>query len=189
MQSFLYTLHIIYRVPTKIRKHDSMTFPWLICFFPWLAFSHGFRYGYDCVSQHARQSQTRKLPQPWEEAIPWLFRKFSYSKTFPWLSMTTIFSRIFHDRGNPAYSPACQFTRGSPAGTVYFKVKCAYVRIYNTFLSCMESRGSRAVLMQSGKVVAEAIIHRWKRKWGDGQKKEPNLHQATGSTTLKFGTN
>ena len=60
-----------------------MTFPWLICFFPRLPFSHGFRYGYDCVSQHAQQSQTRKLPQP-SEAIPWLFGKFSYSKTFPW---------------------------------------------------------------------------------------------------------
>ena len=52
----------ICRVPTKIWKQNSMTFPWLICFFPWLPFSHGFRYGYDCVSQHARQSQTRKLP-------------------------------------------------------------------------------------------------------------------------------
>ena len=76
------------RVPTKIGKQDSMTFPWLICFFPWLPFSHGFRYGYDCVSQHARQSQTRKLPQPWEEAIPWLsmtfWEIFSYSKAFPW---------------------------------------------------------------------------------------------------------
>ena len=51
-----------------------MTFPWLICFCPWLPFSHGFRYGYDCVSQHARQSQTRKLPQPWEEAMGFAVR-------------------------------------------------------------------------------------------------------------------
>ena len=72
------------RVPTKIGKENSMTFPRLTCLFPWLPFSHGFRYGYDCVLQHARQSHTRKLPLPWEEAIPWLFGKFSYSKTFPW---------------------------------------------------------------------------------------------------------
>ena len=98
-------MHTHARVPTKIWKRNSMTFPWLICFFPWLSFSHGFRYGYDCISQHARQSQTRKLPWPWEHAnsmtFPWLFGKFSYSKTFPWLSMTELFSRIFHDRGNP----------------------------------------------------------------------------------------
>ena len=37
--------------------------------------------------------------------FPWLFGKFSYSKTFPWLSMTAIFSRIFHDRGNPDIFP------------------------------------------------------------------------------------
>ena len=37
--------------------------------------------------------------------FPWLFGKFSYSKTFPWLSMTAIISRIFHDRGNPDIFP------------------------------------------------------------------------------------
>ena len=98
------------RVPTKIGKQNSMTFPWLICFFPWLPFSHGFRCGYDCVSQHAQQSQTTKLPQPWEEAIPWLCHDFLGNFHIPWLSMTRIFSRIFHDRGNPEY--------GSHGGTL-----------------------------------------------------------------------
>ena len=56
--------------------------------FPWLPFSHGFRYGYDCVSQHARQSQTRKLPQPREQAIPWLFHDFLGNFHIP---------RLFHD--------------------------------------------------------------------------------------------
>ena len=37
--------------------------------------------------------------------FPWLFGKFSYSKTFPWLSMTAIFSGIFHDCGNPDMFP------------------------------------------------------------------------------------
>ena len=37
--------------------------------------------------------------------FPWLLGKFSYSKTFPWLFMTAIFSRIFHDRGNPDIFP------------------------------------------------------------------------------------
>ena len=77
-----------HRVPTKIWKQNSMTFPWLICFFPWFPFSHGFRYGYDCVSQNARQSQTRKLPQPWEEAIPRLFHDFPWQQFFPGFSMT-----------------------------------------------------------------------------------------------------
>ena len=79
------------RVPTKIRKQNSMTFPWLICFFPWLPFSHGFRYGYDCVSQQAWQTQTRMLPQPWKEAIPWLFHDFWEIFIFQDFSMT------FHD--------------------------------------------------------------------------------------------
>ena len=76
------------RVPTKIGKQNSMTFPWLICFFPWLPFSHGCRYGYDCVSQHARQLQTRKLPQPREEAIPWLFHDLWEIFIFEDFSMT-----------------------------------------------------------------------------------------------------
>ena len=85
-----------------------MTFPWLICFFPWIPFSHDFRYGYMTVSQHARQSQTRKLPQPWEQAIPWLFHDIQLLSMTFWeififqdFSMTAIFSRIFHDCGNP----------------------------------------------------------------------------------------
>ena len=75
-----------------------MTFPWLLCFFPWLPFSHAFRHGYDCVWQHAQQLQTRKLPYSHDNKqfhdfsmtssyFPWLFGKFSYSKTFhdfPW---------------------------------------------------------------------------------------------------------
>ena len=68
-----------------------MTFPWLICFFPWLPFSHGFRYGYDCISQHARQSQTRKLPWPWEQEF------HDFSMTFWEIFIFQDFSMTFHD--------------------------------------------------------------------------------------------
>ena len=98
-----------FRVPTKIWKQNSMTFPWLICFFPWLPFSHGFRYGYDCISQHARQSQTRKLPQPQEQAIPWLFHDILL------LSMTLgnfHIPRLFHDFPWQQFFPGFSMTVG-----------------------------------------------------------------------------
>ena len=100
------------RVPTKIRKQNSMTFPWF--FHDWLAFFHDSHSHMASdmvimgVSQHARQSQTRKLPhspQPWEEAIPWLFHDFLGNfhiprlfHDFPWQKFFPGFS---HDRGNP----------------------------------------------------------------------------------------
>ena len=60
----------------------------------------------DCVSRHARQSQTESCYSHENKQFhdfSMTFGKFSHSKTFPWLSMTAIFSRIFHDRGNPVY--------------------------------------------------------------------------------------
>ena len=86
-----------------------MIFPRLICLFPWLPFSHGFRYGYDGVSQHARQSQTRKLPQPWEEAIPWLFHDFLGNFHIP---------RLFHDFPWQQFFPGFSMTVGT---LIHFK--------------------------------------------------------------------
>ena len=98
------------RVPTKIWKWNSMTFPWLICFFPWLSlsFSHGFRYGYDSVSQHAPLSQLESCHSHENRAIPWLFHDIQLLFMTVWeirkiwrLFHDSNFSRIFHDRGNP----------------------------------------------------------------------------------------
>ena len=50
------------------------------------------------VSQHARQSQTRKLPLPWEQAIPWLFHDIRLLSMAFWeILIFQDFSRTFHD--------------------------------------------------------------------------------------------
>ena len=89
---------------TGFPQKSENRIPWLICFFPWLPFSHGFRYGYDCVSQHARQSQTGKLTQPWEQAIPWLFHDFLGNFHIP---------RLFHDFPWHQFFPGFSMTVGT----------------------------------------------------------------------------
>ena len=50
------------------------------------------------------QSQTRKLPQPWEQAIPWLFHDFLGSFHIP---------RLFHDFPRQQFFPGFSMTMGT----------------------------------------------------------------------------
>ena len=85
---------IIHRVPTKLWKQNSMTFPRLICFFPWLPFSHGFRYGYNCLTTCTTVGKSKAA----------IAMRTSNSMTFPW-HLATLHDflrnfdipRLFHD--------------------------------------------------------------------------------------------
>ena len=103
--------YTILRVPTKIWKQNSMTFPWL--FHDWFAsfhdshsrmisdtviwLSHNMHGDHKLESCHSHENKQFHDFSMTSSYFPWLFGKFSYSKTFPWLSMTAIFSRIFQD--------------------------------------------------------------------------------------------
>ena len=96
------------KVPTKIWKQNSMTLPWL--FHDWFAsfrdshshmvsdtvmiVSHNMHDNHKLESCHSHENKQF-------HDFSTTFGKFSYSKTFPWHSMTAIFSRIFHAHGNP----------------------------------------------------------------------------------------
>ena len=78
----------------------SMT-PILTWFRIWLWLSHNMHDNHKLESSHSHENKEFHDFSITSSYFPWLIWKFSYSKTFPWLSMTAMFSRIFHDRGNP----------------------------------------------------------------------------------------
>ena len=85
------------RVPTKIRKQDSMTFPWLICFFSmtpiltwfqiWLWLSHNMHDHHkleSCHSHEKKQFHDFSMDFLGNFHIPRLFHDNNFFQDFPW---------------------------------------------------------------------------------------------------------
>ena len=80
----------INRVPTKLEKQNSMTdlllsmTPILTWFQIWLWLSHNMHDNHKLESCHSHENKQFHDFSMTSSYFPWLFGKFSHSKTFPW---------------------------------------------------------------------------------------------------------